>query len=65
VTVLPELLQALSGVCDAVDATRQTIAAIEDLREPIDVDKLAQLRDREDAAWREVENAWTATRPAA
>jgi len=63
VTVSPELLRALSGVRDAFDATQQAIAAIEDLREQIDVDKLAKLREREDAAWREIEDAWRGSQP--
>ncbi len=36
----------------------QAIVAIEDLRETIDVDKLGQLREREEVARRELERAW-------
>jgi hypothetical protein len=58
VTATPAIAGALARVRDAVDATRQAISAIEDLRESIDVDKLNGLRDREDDAWRELEAAW-------
>jgi hypothetical protein len=58
VTVSPEQQRALSDVLNAVDATQQAIAAIEDLREKIDVEKLTQLRDREDTAWRGLEDVW-------